>query len=1084
MRYILFLLLIIFSVSGSVAQRDTTFWFVAPDVSASHEDRPVRFRLSTEDQPAVVTISQPANPSFSTITISIPANSSRTHTFPNSQLSRIENSPANQILNKGFLIQSTGLITVYYEVGIRYNIDIFTLKGRNALGKHYIIPGQNFWNNQVFDSHSTFEIVASENNTIVSMVPTVNIVGHNAGDTVSILLQKGQTYSARALSKSSSQSLGGSLVVSNKPIAITLSDDSLFETPCYDLTGDQLVPVGILGQEYIVQKGELNVNEKVFITSVFDDTQISVNGVPLGSPMSARQIKGIGIAERNYIEASKPVYVMQYTGIGCEMGAALIPSINCKGSNQIAFTRSDNNRFIVNLIVKNGGQHNFQLNGSTTAILSTAFDTVPGTNKEWMSANINFTTQQIRPGNSYTVSNSSHSFQLGFLDGGGATGARFGYFSNFSSLFIGDDITLCEGETRTIVPKGDDGAHYTWSDGSTGASLEVSEAGKYWVSTINSAGCELSDTLEVFVNPTHFLSLPESVTVCKGERAILDAGKYFSYKWSNGYIGRRLSVKEPGMYSVEVTNFNGCTDQGQIEAIFVDPPALNLGNDLSVCPDNPIVLSSNITDAESYSWSDLSTGTSLSVSDSGLYWLEIKKDVCTVRDSIRVRHFPKPSLSEISGSISVCPGVEHIDYQVEKKGNLHYQWAVEGGLIDGPATHNTVKVNWGESNANARVKLVETNEFGCKSDTSGLAVRVNVFLETEQPKGDAVLCYNEATAIPYSIDKTNGSVYNWTASAGTIVSGQGTNSVLVDWHETGHHTLLVNESSTTKDYICYGQSPAKTVWVYKDTTKIELNLVSVNKSRESSILVNWTARNAEVVDRFTLFRKNMLEDNWQEVISFDTAIGTFEDTGLNTTNEVYEYKIIATNHCNETVTSPPHNSMVLSGTANEEKGKISLQWNPYSGWPEGVVRYEIERSLENTNSYEVIESTSPTNLAMQMTNAADGFQHRIRIKAVSPDQSIIAYSNSIHFEFEHQLTIPNAFSPNSDGINDTFVIPKIALYEGNQLIVFDRTGKTVYQANNYQSDWDGGDLPAGTYFYSLSIPVNKQVLRGTVSILK
>ena len=477
------LVILAFLLSQSLlAQRDTTFWFVAPHISKSFEDKPVRFMISTEDKSATVKISQPANAAFSPILINIPAHSSRNHTFAAYQQSWIENSPPDQILNKGFLIESTALVTVYYEVGKRSTVDIFTLKGRNALGQQFVIPGQNFYRNVVEDSYSSFELVATENNTIISIIPTIDIVGHEADDTVRLVMNKGQTYSARAISKSAIKTLGGSIVTSNKIIAITLSDDLLFAAPsCIYVVGDQLVPIGILGKEYIVQRGELelNENENIFITSVYDNTSIKINGVEKGNPLMAREVRGFMTSERNYIETSEPVYLMQYTGIGCELGAALIPSINCKGSNQVAFARSGDESFFINLIVKNGGQNQFKLNGSSDMISSNNFSSVPGTNNEWFSAKIPYSKTQIAPGSPNIITNENLSFQLGFLDGVRRTGARFGYFSNFSSLFIGDDITLCEGETRTVSPKGDPDAQYTWSDGSTGSTLKVSEPGKY-----------------------------------------------------------------------------------------------------------------------------------------------------------------------------------------------------------------------------------------------------------------------------------------------------------------------------------------------------------------------------------------------------------------------------------------------------------------------------------------------------------------------------------------------------------------------------------------------------------------------------
>ena len=58
------LFLLAFSLTTAVssyAQRDTVFWFAAPDVSSGVGQDPVMLRFQTYDQPATITVSQPAN---------------------------------------------------------------------------------------------------------------------------------------------------------------------------------------------------------------------------------------------------------------------------------------------------------------------------------------------------------------------------------------------------------------------------------------------------------------------------------------------------------------------------------------------------------------------------------------------------------------------------------------------------------------------------------------------------------------------------------------------------------------------------------------------------------------------------------------------------------------------------------------------------------------------------------------------------------------------------------------------------------------------------------------------------------------
>lgn len=68
------------------------------------------------------------------------------------------------------------------------------------------------------------------------------------------------------------------------------------------------------------------------------------------------------------------------------------------------------------------------------------------------------------------------------------------------------------------------------------------------------------------------------------------------------------------------------------------------------------------------------------------------------------------------------------------------------------------------------------------------------------------------------------------------------------------------------------------------------------------------------------------------------------------------------------------------------------------------------------------------------------------------------------------LIIPNTFTPNGDGKNDTFVIPGLAEYPDNTLEIFNRWGSQVFRSGaGYKNDWTGNGLNEGTYFYILRI---------------
>jgi gliding motility-associated-like protein len=92
-----------------------------------------------------------------------------------------------------------------------------------------------------------------------------------------------------------------------------------------------------------------------------------------------------------------------------------------------------------------------------------------------------------------------------------------------------------------------------------------------------------------------------------------------------------------------------------------------------------------------------------------------------------------------------------------------------------------------------------------------------------------------------------------------------------------------------------------------------------------------------------------------------------------------------------------------------------------------------------------------------------------------------------------ELEIPEAFTPDGDGINDGFVILGIENFPNNEIVIFNRWGNIVYQATGYNNDWvgnstnklniSGNQLPTGTYYYVLDTKNAKVgVLKGYIYI--
>ncbi|MDF2432365.1 MAG: hypothetical protein JWP44_1996 [Mucilaginibacter sp.] len=87
------------------------------------------------------------------------------------------------------------------------------------------------------------------------------------------------------------------------------------------------------------------------------------------------------------------------------------------------------------------------------------------------------------------------------------------------------------------------------------------------------------------------------------------------------------------------------------------------------------------------------------------------------------------------------------------------------------------------------------------------------------------------------------------------------------------------------------------------------------------------------------------------------------------------------------------------------------------------------------------------------------------------------------------VTIPNAFTPNGDGINDNWQIPDLAYYPHCTVEIYTRYGTMIFQSRGYSKAWDGmyngSKLPTGTYYYVIDLNNNNsKKLSGYVAILR
>ena len=97
-------------------------------------------------------------------------------------------------------------------------------------------------------------------------------------------------------------------------------------------------------------------------------------------------------------------------------------------------------------------------------------------------------------------------------------------------------------------------------------------------------------------------------------------------------------------------------------------------------------------------------------------------------------------------------------------------------------------------------------------------------------------------------------------------------------------------------------------------------------------------------------------------------------------------------------------------------------------------------------------------------------------------------SDTVTVHVVDKYPVPNAFSPNQDGLNDFWEIPKIEQYPSCKIMIFNRWGNQVFYSEGYASPWDGThngtELPTGTYYFTLQLNEELEIVKGTVSLIR
>ena len=238
-------------------------------------------------------------------------------------------------------------------------------------------------------------------------------------------------------------------------------------------------------------------------------------------------------------------------------------------------------------------------------------------------------------------------------------------------------------------------------------------------------------------------------------------------------------------------------------------------------------------------------------------------------------------------------------------------------------------------------------------------------------------------------------------------------------------------------------------------------------------------------------------------ISSNVAICAGESTQLNATGGLYYRWSPATGLDNDTLANPAATPLqTTTYTAHISNGgcvdssksvTVTVNQNPVANAGSNIVLFEGQSAKlngsitgDNITSYYWTPATflDDPNSLTPTTTPTDNITYTLTAVSATCGTS----TSSVYIRVYKKVTIPNAFTPNSDGINDYWDINALNTYPESITQVFDRYGRQVFQTMGYARPWDGTNngqaLPAGTYYYIIDLKDGQPKLSGWVLIVR
>jgi gliding motility-associated-like protein len=576
-------------------------------------------------------------------------------------------------------------------------------------------------------------------------------------------------------------------------------------------------------------------------------------------------------------------------------------------------------------------------------------------------------------------------------------------------------------------------------------------------------------------------------TTCNGIGALLVAPPGFEgYSWTGpgvvtGQTNDSTYVNQPGLYTVNMLSATGCTISKSLNVTYVPPVVTATASaNTGVCKGDSVTLTSS--GGGTYRWlNTFVTSASLTVAPSSTtsYTVEVTDQFgCKDSASTTVEIYPLPTAFYSSSGVCKGDAMDFTNMSSIITGSIT-DWAWSFGdntawIYTENATHTYTDTG------TFSTTLIVTSNNSCKDtivlDNTVHPLPVPYFTAGSVCEG-SITFFTDASTCP-APDGVQ--IWAWHFGDGSPIKNNPNTSHL--YPAAGSYTAKL---VVTSDFGCQDSITRSIVinpnpvshFSAADTTGCSPLCVSfqnestISSGANASFVWNYGAggNTDNAINGYNCYTNNTGEAGMPELYTFDVSLTVTSDSGCVSSYTKNDYITVFPNPVANFTADPLSVSILNPGIEFTNLSLSETEWE----WDFG----DLTTSLDENPELHLYPDTGIYTIQLIVTNPYSCSDTTYRTITIEPDWAFF---------------VPNAFTPNSDGVNDSFQGYGYGLLDYN-MSIFDRWGNHIYQTESYDKPWDGkansGNDKAqmDVYIYQISIEDihgKKHTYTGTVTLVR